>query len=85
MINHEFGFFILNTGFFILTAVLSLPLKFDVNKYKSAVEYIFFLRGRGFPIVYVIFGISVSLLMNFCVIKVKQFFVNLANSKKVSK
>ncbi|MCI6365663.1 MAG: acyltransferase family protein [Spirochaetia bacterium] len=85
MINHEFGFFILNTGFFILTVVLSLPLKFDVNKYKSAVEYIFLLRGRGFPIVYVIFGISVSLLMNFCVIKVKQFFVNLANSKTDSK
>lgn len=84
MTNHEFGFFILNTGFFVLTAVLSLPLKFDVDSYKSAVEYIFFLRGRGFPIVYVIFGICVSLLMNFCVIKVKQFFANLINSKKVS-
>lgn len=63
MTNHEFGFFLMNTGFYFLTAVCSLPLKFDVEKYKTSVEYIFLPRGRGFPMVYVAFAIVFSLLI----------------------
>lgn len=72
MTNHELGFFVLNTLFYIAISVTHISsLKFDVEKYKSAVEYIFLPRGRGFPLVYVVFGICFSILLQKLIVFIK--------------
>lgn len=63
MTNHELGFFVLNTVFYVLLTVANVSTKFDVEQYMADVAYIFLPRGRGFPLVYVVFGICFSILL----------------------
>lgn len=84
MINHGFGFFVLNGLFYIALSVIGQASKFDLESYKTMVHYIFLPRGRGFPLVFVVFGIVFSLLMQKIVLLVKSWFLQKIQNRGVN-
>lgn len=72
MIHHLFGFFVLNTLWFTLSKIFSFIDHFNVNMYKNYIYYIYLPKNLiQFRILYVIFGIGVSLIIAFTTSKLK--------------
>lgn len=64
MVNHVFGFMMVKLAFYVVASILPFLPKVDLEQLKTVNEYIYLPRGRGFPLVYVFFGILISVLMN---------------------
>lgn len=72
MIHHLFGFFLLNTIWFTLSKIFSFIEYFNDTQYKSYIYYTYLPKNLiQFRILYVIFGIGVSLIIAFTTNKLK--------------
>lgn len=79
MIHHMLGFFILELILLVCSKVLPFLPSFDMDQFMTDANYRYMPRGRGFPLVYVIFGLFFSIyfqkLINFIKTKiVKKIF-----------
>lgn len=79
MMHHVFGFFVLKGMFYFASRIFSFLPEFKLEEYMSDVAYLYLPRGRGIPLLYVLFGIAFSLLIKFTVDKIKLFVL-----KKIS-
>lgn len=71
MIHHEFGFFVLSSLLVLAAKIIPFFPEPDFNAYFADSSYHYMPRGRGWPIVYVIFGFTYSIAVPFAVEKIK--------------
>lgn len=72
MIHHLFGFFILNSIWFVSSKILTFINGFNIEQYKSNIYYLYLPKDLiQFRLLYVVFGIGISLLINFIINKIK--------------
>ena len=74
MMNHIFGFFVLKLILMIAARVLPMLPDFSMEAFKSSLSYMYLPRGRGFPLVYILFGIAVPVLMQRGINIIKNLF-----------
>lgn len=75
MMNHIFGFFVLKCIFFAATKVLPMLPEFPVEEFKNNLFYMYLPRGRGFPLLYVFFGMIIPIFMQKIVVSVKKLIL----------
>jgi len=71
MMHHFLGFTILGAMFYIASKFISVLPKFDIEAFMNSSDYIYMPRGRGFPLLYTIFGIAFSILLQYAVLEIK--------------
>lgn len=77
MIHQYLGFFVLNCIFALLSKVALLYPSFDWYSFKNSVSYFYLPNGLNqWSILYLIFGITIPLLINYILQKVKYNVVN---------
>lgn len=77
MTHHMLGFFILELILMVCSKLLPFLPEFDMNQFLANANYRYLPRGRGFPIIYIIFGFVFSIYFQKLLNKLKNIFQKL--------
>jgi fucose 4-O-acetylase-like acetyltransferase len=82
---HQFlGFFILKYIYFILSQVTPLFSTFSVWLFKIEIWYYYYRGPKAFLILYLVFGLTIPILINTILTKIKIIIINMVKMKKAS-
>ena len=86
MMHHVFGFFLLNTFFYIVSKLFGIASGFNYNEYYSNIWYNYLPKGlTNFRIFYLLAGFICSYIVSYAVNKLKEFITKYKNSTKSKK
>lgn len=77
MMNHIFGFMIMKVVFFVFTKIFAELPEFNVDLFKSDMLYLYLPRGRGFNLLYIVFGILIPIYLQKLVDLIKNIIYKL--------
>lgn len=72
MMHHFLGFSILGAMFYFASKFIPALPRFNIEAFMNSSDYIYMPRGRGFPLLYTIFGIAFSILLQYAVLEIKK-------------